>query len=52
MTLLVQTPHKEELKEYFTPPKSLDYNEDGRLENNKEVYIHIRRCCKMGNWIL
>jgi hypothetical protein len=29
MTLLVQTPHEEELKEYFTPPKSLDYNENG-----------------------
>jgi hypothetical protein len=31
MTLLVQTPHEEVLKEYFIPPESLDYNEDGRL---------------------
>ncbi len=31
MTLLVQTPHEEVLKEYFIRPESLDYNEDGRL---------------------
>jgi hypothetical protein len=34
MTLLDQTPHEEESKEYFTPPQSPDCNEDGRLESN------------------
>jgi len=34
MTLLDQTPHEEESEEYFTPPQSLDCNEDGRLESN------------------
>jgi hypothetical protein len=49
MTLLVQPPNEEELKEYFIPPQSSNCNEDGRIESNKEVYIHIGRCCKMEN---
>jgi hypothetical protein len=36
MTLLVQAPNEEESKEYFTPPQSSDYNENNRLESNRE----------------
>jgi hypothetical protein len=36
MTLLVQAQDKEELEEYFTLPQSSDYDEDGRLESNRE----------------
>ncbi len=47
MTLFVQTPHEEELKEYFTPPKSLDYNEDGAQEDvakwEIKYYRRLRR---------
>jgi len=41
MTLLFQAPHEEEIEEYFIMPQRLDYNEDGRLESNKEdQYSH------------
>jgi len=36
MNLLVQAPDKDELEEYFTLLQSLDYNNNGRLESNKE----------------
>jgi hypothetical protein len=36
MMLLVQALDKEELEEYLISPQSLDYNEDGKLESNKE----------------
>jgi hypothetical protein len=36
MNLLVQTPHEEEIEEYFNPPYSLNCNENGRLESNME----------------
>ncbi len=49
MTLLVQAPHEEKLKEYFTPRQGLNCNENGRIKSNKKVRIHRGRCCKMGN---
>jgi hypothetical protein len=43
MTLLVQTPDKEESKEYLIPPQSPDCNEDNRLESNREdQYSHMK----------
>jgi hypothetical protein len=36
MNLLVQAPDKDESEEYFTLLQSLDYNNNGRLESNKE----------------
>jgi hypothetical protein len=40
---LVQTPHKEKSKEYFTPLQTLDYDENGRLKSNREdQYSHKR----------
>jgi hypothetical protein len=48
MNLLVQALHKEESKEYFTLPKSPDYNEDGRLESNKEDHYSHRKMLRNG----
>ncbi len=39
MNLLVQVPHEEELEEYFTMLQSLNCNEDGRLESNREDHL-------------
>jgi hypothetical protein len=49
INLLIQTPHKEESEEYFTLPQSPNCNEDGRLESNRRIIIHIGRCCEIGN---
>jgi hypothetical protein len=43
INLLVQAPHKEESKEYFTLPQSPDYNEDGRLESNREDHYSHKK---------
>jgi hypothetical protein len=43
MTLLVQAQDEDELEEYFIFLQSLDCNEDGRLESNKEdQYSHMK----------
>jgi hypothetical protein len=43
MNLLVQTLDEEESEEYFTPPQSLNCNDNGRLESNKEdQYSHMK----------
>jgi hypothetical protein len=41
MTLLVQAPHEEESKEYFTLFQNSNCNEDGRLKSTREdQYSH------------
>jgi hypothetical protein len=36
MNLLIQALNEEESKKYFIQPQSLNYNDNGRLENNRE----------------
>jgi hypothetical protein len=48
MNLLVQAPHEEESKEYFTLPQSSNCNEDGRLENNREDHYSHRKMLRNG----
>ncbi len=48
MNLLVQAPHEEESKEYFTLLQSLDYNEDGRLKSNREDHYSRRMMLQNG----
>jgi hypothetical protein len=48
MNLLVQTLDEEELKEYFIPPQSLNCNDDGRLESNKENQYSHRKILQNG----
>jgi hypothetical protein len=43
MNLLVQALNEEESKEYFIQPQSLNYNDNGRLESNREdQYSHTK----------
>jgi hypothetical protein len=43
MNLLVQAPNEEESKEYFIQPQSPNYNNNGRLESNREdQYSHTK----------
>jgi hypothetical protein len=49
MNLLVQAPHKDESKEYFTLPQSPYCNEDGRLESNREDQYSHKKLLQDGN---
>jgi len=41
MNLSIETPNKEETKEYFTPPQSPYCSDDNGLESNREdQYSH------------
>jgi len=48
MNLLVQAPHEEESKEYFTLAQSLDCNENGRLEGNREDQYSHKKMLRNG----
>jgi hypothetical protein len=48
MNLSVQTLNGEESKEYFTLPQSLNCNDDGRLESNKENQYPHRKILQNG----
>ncbi len=47
---MVQAPHKKELEEYFTSPQSVDCNENGRLESNRENHYPHKKMLWNGKW--
>jgi hypothetical protein len=50
MNLLVQAPHEEESKEYFTLLQSPNCNKDGRLESNREDQYTHNKLLQNRNW--
>ncbi len=41
---------KDELEEYFTPPQSLDCNENGGLKSNMEDQYSHKKMLQNGKW--